>query len=1070
MAKIKGLKKEQNASEKQLLEYEEKRNLLMNPCKTKAELKDWIEYYLDLDMPDNVVSRYADISPMDAIWEMYKICVWDDNEEQINELLYVASRGSGKCCVKGTVCLTPDGPKRIEDFEPDDLIWTGQSFKRVIQKFDEGHKVGVEIKCTHNKIRSPMSLTASLQHRIIAIKDDGNPGWVKVKDLRIGDLVLRSFPNLYDNKIDRNSEEFQKGWLLGGVLNSNPVKRHEIFYYSPNTYTAKHYITLVHKYFGLKHKVKEKTVKSMLVYCDHPDYRTFCEEYLIEDSNNGWSGLKHLDHSVNFLAGVLAGAFDSNAMPCEFKASSESLIDQFSYIMTVLGIKHARKSRPFSGMKYKSYGRRFTAYIMEAIPHWMRTDYRDGHIVWDQNSWLRPEISYQAELFDNFVSYFTKRYEFNDEGYCEELKSKLPFFEDFFLTLMFEEKRRNAKVRTIDRDTVLGLIKWLKEVGEDYWANTLGIIASGVWGKVSTMKPGSYYFYDLEVAEEHTYWSNGFISHNTLGAAIAEFAIMLHNQRDVAHVGAILAQAKRAYAYLQDFYLKPKVKEVLSPEFLPLESQVLQKNTMEKSTFILDNTQVSIEVLPTTLKALNGSHVGLVVADEIDTVSGEGLRAFKEISGMLDTKRGKKPLRVGISTRKSTYGLMNRQMENAHKEGRHVRKWTALEFTERCPESRHGLTSSTFYINENAGEVINRVDYDLKPAERKADYTPHQLYDGCYRCPAAPWCLTDASRQTSKSPMLKTINELNQKILSEGADWSAAQLFNRKPSSEGIIFKEFSPDKHVKTWNEMWKILTGKDFPGVCTHDLFIKQCHSLKLSCYAGVDFGWSNPSTVVYMFIDSRENIFIVRAEGVRYVNDPNWVHYMKTKMQPIYRAQLYFPDIANGSAVDLMKPVLPVCDDIDKSINLGIQTIKRFLFTPGSGEAKFFIAKEGCDGLIDEMLKYHSQIDTSGMALDVPEDDYNHFIDPIRYILVALFAKRTFLFSGEALDIQDAKIMDGNGHYFRPPTPEEFAKTQGIPLNDEVQPLGKMGAIGTASELNLASEGEDEVQGDGGFLFSF
>jgi hypothetical protein len=190
----------------------------------------------------------------------------------------------------------------------------------------------------------------------------------------------------------------------------------------------------------------------------------------------------------------------------------------------------------------------------------------------------------------------------------------------------------------------------------------------------------------------------------------------------------------------------------------------------------------------------------------------------------------------------------------------------------------------------------------------------------------------------------------------------------------------------------------------------------------------------------------------------------------MQPIYRAQLYFPDIANGSAVDLMKPVLPVCDDIDKSINLGIQTIKRFLFTPGSGEAKLFIAKEGCDGLIDEMLKYHSQIDTSGAALDVPEDDYNHFIDPIRYILVALFAKRTFLFSGEALDIQDAKIMDGNGHYFRPPTPEEFAKTQGIPLNDEVVPLGKMGAIGTSSELNLASEGEDDVQGDGGFLFSF
>ena len=49
----------------------------------------------------------------------------------------------------------------------------------------------------------------------------------------------------------------------------------------------------------------------------------------------------------------------------------------------------------------------------------------------------------------------------------------------------------------------------------------------------------------------------------------------------------------------------------------------------------------------------NGPHVPLVVTDEIDTVSGEGLKAFKEISGMLDSKGDKRALRVGISTRKS---------------------------------------------------------------------------------------------------------------------------------------------------------------------------------------------------------------------------------------------------------------------------------------------------------------------------------------------------------------------------------------------------------------------------------
>ena len=80
----------------------------------------------------------------------------------------------------------------------------------------------------------------------------------------------------------------------------------------------------------------------------------------------------------------------------------------------------------------------------------------------------------------------------------------------------------------------------------------------------------------------------------------------------------------------------------------------------------------------------NGPHVPLVVVDEIDTVSGEGLKAFKEISGMLDSNGGKKALRVGISTRKSRYGLMNQkieEMEQSTDKTRAVRRWTAFEFT-----------------------------------------------------------------------------------------------------------------------------------------------------------------------------------------------------------------------------------------------------------------------------------------------------------------------------------------------------------------------------------------------------
>jgi hypothetical protein len=125
-------------------------------------------------------------------------------------------------------------------------------------------------------------------------------------------------------------------------------------------------------------------------------------------------------------------------------------------------------------------------------------------------------------------------------------------------------------------------------------------------------------------------------SGKTLGVAIAELMVMLHDQRDVVHVGAIMSQAKRCYDYQMGFMLNDKLRPVLK-QHITAEDKILEKLNMEKSIFnLIDKfskniVKTSLEVLPCTLKAVNGPHVPLVVVDEIDTVSGEGLRAFKDI-------------------------------------------------------------------------------------------------------------------------------------------------------------------------------------------------------------------------------------------------------------------------------------------------------------------------------------------------------------------------------------------------------------------------------------------------------
>ena len=555
-------------------------------------------------------------------------------------------------------------------------------------------------------------------------------------------------------------------------------------------------------------------------------------------------------------------------------------------------------------------------------------------------------------------------------------------------------------------------------------------------------------------------------SGKTLGMAIAELLIMLHDGRDICHVGAVLAQAKRCYEYQTKFMLSPRIRSIIEDKTIAQEDRVLQKLNMEKSTFNIDGELVTIEVLPCTLKACNGPHVPLVVTDEIDTVTGEGLKAFKEIAGMLDSKGSKIALRVGISTRKSRYGLMNRMIEEAEQAGRHVRKWTAFEFTARCPDSRSGTKPTVSYHILDNMEVIDEATFKLKDAKKAKEYVQHMMPgEKCLTCPAAAICLGDAKKQQSKSWMLKPIGELIQKVRSESTDWALAQLMNLKPSVEGIIYKEFEEKLHVNTWNQMWFKLTGVEFPGECTHDLFVKKCHSMNLNCYAGVDWGWSNPNTVVYFFIDKRDQVFIVRADGMTYVSQPEWVHHLKTRWHSMYRCQLYFPDIADqGAVTEMRKAGLPTASENDKSINTGTQVIKKLLRVPGTMDTRMHLAKETCGPLIEEFLTYHFKTAADGTITEVADSEYDHWLDALRYPLTMLLGKQTLIMGG-GLDLDDKKIVDNSGGFFKTPTPAEYAQTNGIRFNSEVD-TSNIGKIGKPSDID---GDDDEFSGSGGFLWS-
>lgn len=518
----------------------------------------------------------------------------------------------------------------------------------------------------------------------------------------------------------------------------------------------------------------------------------------------------------------------------------------------------------------------------------------------------------------------------------------------------------------------------------------------------------------------------------TLGVAITESMLMFHDKRGVVHVGAIEKQSKRAYQYFQNFIAKNK--DVLSP--------LVEKDTIEKTVLVVDNEQVSLECLPCTMAALNGPHEACIVMDELDTLSPEGRLAYKQINGIPVKHRlnGAPPVKIGISTRKSAYGLVQQQMDLAEDQGRKVKMWNQIDLMEKCEPSRHGTKPVKIYVNQERMHHIPQEEFDKLADNKKADYTAYDGTDGCLKCPLFSVCLGDAKKQDPKmtaasSTMIATIDDVIKKVKSADVDWVMAELMCMKPSVEGIVFKEFDKARHVVDYSHMWKVLTKEDPTGPVDEDTLVRELHKRQVPFYGGIDWGWTAPSTLTIAAIDQDDNVYVLKSFGVTKTNDPTFIHMIKSRFHRYYRVQMYYPDNANGSGVDLMKTAgLPVAAKVDKSENLGVQVIKRVMNIPGTTESKLMIAKEGCAQLIHELERYHYEKDAAGNSIDGKfAKEYDHAIDGLRYMLTAVMGKARFVVSSDSGFGPSADpLMSADGSYLRPPNFYELAREHNIPVH--------------------------------------
>jgi len=523
-------------------------------------------------------------------------------------------------------------------------------------------------------------------------------------------------------------------------------------------------------------------------------------------------------------------------------------------------------------------------------------------------------------------------------------------------------------------------------------------------------------------------------SFKTLGLSVIDLLSFVHDGRHTIHIAMTAQQGSRARNYLEKFLTRN--------EFL--NNAIIKQNTRE-ITLKINNEEVGMELLSATPKQVQGGHCSLLTFDEVaSSMEPANVKAYKDAHGILGSSTNGKPaVTVKITSRQTSHSLAEEEIRNAAESGLKILKWTTLDATERCSDERSGTIPTYLYINPYRGDKFTETEYSSLPDARKEGFElTEDTFDKCRQCPIAAFCCGDLKKQISKSPLLRTIDDVINKIRLAGSwDWGVAQIMSLRPSTEGLIYFEFDRQIHVPGWNAMWETLIGEPAGFEVTREQFIKALKKKGATFYAGNDWGWSSPSTCVVMAIDKRDFCYVIDTVGRTLTSDPEFIELIRTTINKKYGIQMYCPDLANGSGNELLRQAeLPTTDDINKSINLGINVIKGLLKVPGTnGQSRMFFApdldskrKQNHKGILEEFDLYHKKMDVAGRILDDddPADEHNHYLDALRYMCWWLFGRMRMRLGTE---YSGAGMVDSQGNPTNIPSLEKIALDHGIQYLD-------------------------------------
>lgn len=982
------------------------RKALFVPCSSKEELGEWIKFYLDLDLPNCLVDEESTASSLDVIWEVYSACT-DNSKREFARILAYASRDSYKTVLAAVLevlmivhlnrdvahmaaeeqqaakaagyleaylhkpylrdFITTDNKRRLEfchylnpetgvHISPKEFNSLSESQKLLHKQFRNYMQVVICSTKGANCIDPKTLITmadGSQKEAISVIAGD------KVRSFDIGSHQYVDTEVEYVSSTRKRAMEiqFEDG---GNVVLSED---HRIF--TTGGWTTSCSLKIGDSVFRANEKVPD---------CVEPNLQI--------DFNSHWSSAGHNPTSV--LLGTLLG--DSSItwpkqngkkygkgprFQCYHTDKQDTLLQKLSMALSELGIQ----SKTIKTVKKGGYGQDYTGNKLFS---------RVSENLVDLYSLVYPgdKKTVTQKLLNRIDAEALAWWLMNDGSGCPELVGS--------------RKEKHISIATcgfgIEQNELIAS-----------WFRTRWGLRSAKVGFTSNQSKKRWPVIEFNIDDSRK-----------LSEIVMPFF-------DSCVRYKLLAPTEAINAHCIDCGVLVQMKQRRGDRFarcnrhspqLDRKKRMQQRNLKNKFSLKIkslkylparilidihiksDNPNLHNFVANSAILLHNSEHVLFMCVDEVDLANSKAYTEAKMIPAPRD---GKLPITLLISTRKSSIGLVQKEIDEAPDSDLAIRHWNIIDVTEACPTSRHLPDEprvSLYYSDEDLRCITLSKHALLEEKEQSRYKLKEDFYAGCAKCPLAAMCKGRlVTHQKSKSKLLKPITHTIElfKTLGKDINTAQAQLMCRKAAMTGLVYPRLSPELHKLTAAQMAAKMTGNEYPDSFSKQDLIILMKEMHVPVYAGLDWGYSHQYVVVSAakWGGNRFIFDVLARTGLDPEQKLEATEYIKQWNPTIFAD----PEAADSIALFKKKGFRLKDWSKGKGSVLGGIDLVRSALRPTIGDPSLFFLKDDpqCEYAFFQMSRYHFEIDASGKVTMTPDEFGDDIPDGIRYLVMNTVANR-------------------------------------------------------------------------------